>query len=136
MNTVWQNRQVKLIQPKNEFYKQNNLDINTTKKSKYLKLTEEYYQKLNEIPDKITNTSKYVIWGENTEYETYHSEIYERYTNGEDSPSYLTFINAKSFKGEFMRELFKIYHELNIYKKHEMQVHPESEQFTRMHIYF
>jgi hypothetical protein len=136
MNTVWQNRQVKLIQPKNEFYKQNNLDINTTKKSKYLKLTEEYYQKLNEIPDKITNKSKYVIWGENTEYETYHSEIYERYTNGEDSPSYLTFINAKSFKGEFMRELFKIYHELNIYKKHEMQVHPESDQFTRMHIYF
>ena len=136
MNTVWQNRQVKLIQPKNEFYKQNNLDINTTKKSKYLKLTEEYYQKLNEIPDKITNKSKYVIWGENTEYETYHSEIYERYTNGEDSPSYLTFINAKSFKGEFIRELFKIYHELNIYKKYEMQVHPESEQFTRMHMYF
>jgi hypothetical protein len=30
----------------------------------------------------------------------------------------------------------KIYHELNIYKKYEMQVHPESEQFTMYYNFF
>jgi hypothetical protein len=133
MNTFSQNRQVKLIKPQNEFYKQINQNINTTTKfikPKYLRLTEEYYEKLGGLSTERQTETKVHFDEYYYEGETYNSEEYERYTNGEDSPSYMMYLNAKEFKGEFMREILKIYFELNIYKKHEMQVHPESEQFT------
>lgn len=138
METFSQNRRVKLIKPNNEFYKQINQDgafaplRQTTKfiKPKYRKLTEEYFGACA-IPSELQSETKVHFDEYYYEGETYHSEIYERYTNSEDSPSYQLFLNAKSFRGEFMRKLTIIYHELNIYKKHEMQVHPESEQFTQ-----
>jgi DNA-binding protein H-NS len=103
MNTFSQNRQVKLIKPQNEFYKQINQDINTTTtfiKPKYLRLTEEYYEKLGGLSTERQTETKVHFDEYYYQGETYNSEEYERYTNGEDSPSYMMYLNAKSFKGK------------------------------------
>jgi hypothetical protein len=63
--------------------------------------------------------------------ETYSSEEYDRTVI--DSESYLLKQNAQDFGGHYQKQFLNIYHELNVYKKNEMKIAPESKCYTQMY---
>lgn len=63
--------------------------------------------------------------------ETYSSSEYDR-TN-DDLPSYLLKLNSRDFGGIYTRQFHNIFHELNVYKKHEMEIAADSKIYTQFY---